>query len=459
MANRSVVDEWADELKPLIRLGKRVQEEIGEFTHLEVSGSLALLAATVIAMILANSPLADEYFAFWQTKAGLKFGDFEFFETLLHWVNDFLMAIFFFVVGLEIKREIIVGELSSLRKAGLPLIAAVGGMAAPALIFTFFNAGSPTADGWGVPMATDIAFALGVVALLGKRIPGSLKIFVTALAIGDDIGAILVIALFYTQTIVWHWLVVGLLLLLVILFFNLVKFRYNIFYALVALAVWLFIFESGIHATVAGILVAFAIPARPRRMPLEFVSWSRQRLREIVEHHDPDAHYLNRREQQAVAAAMQSAAYEAQSPLIRLEHTLHPLTSFFILPLFALANAGVQIDGGNIFDMLGTPVGLGIMLGLVAGKQVGITLLSFLAVKLKLTNLPEGVSWKHIYGVSWLTGIGFTMSIFISALAFAGDPAMLTQAKLAILVASIIAGVGGYLWLYLTNKPKDAEHR
>jgi NhaA family Na+:H+ antiporter len=452
MANQSVVDEWANEMKPLIRLGKRVQEEIGEFTHLEISGSIVLLAATVIAMILANSPLADEYFAFWQTKAGIKVGDFEFFETLLHWVNDFLMAIFFFVVGLEIKREVIVGELSSWRKASLPLIAAVGGMAAPALIYTFFNAGGPAADGWGVPMATDIAFALGVVTLLGKRIPGSLKIFITALAIGDDIGAIMVIALFYTQTIVWHWLAVGLLLLLVIVFFNLVNFRYNIFYALVALGVWFFIFESGIHATVAGILVAFAIPARPRRMPLEFVSWSRQRLREIEDHHNPEAHYLTQHEQHVVAAAMQSAAYEAQSPLVRLEHTLHPLTSFLILPIFALANAGVPIDGGNIFGMFTTPIGLGIILGLVVGKQVGVTLLSFLAVKLGLANLPEGVSWKHIYGASWLTGIGFTMSIFISALAFDQNPLMLDQAKLAILVASIIAGVTGYLFLFLTNK-------
>jgi NhaA family Na+:H+ antiporter len=244
---------------------------------------------------------------------------------------------------------------------------------------------------------------------------------------------------------------------LVIFFFNLINFRYQIFYFIVAFTVWFFIFESGIHATVAGILVAFAIPARPRCMPLEFVSWSRQRLKEIEDRHDPNAHYLNHHEQHVVAAAMQSAAYEAQSPLVRLEHTLHPLTSFLILPLFALANAGVQIGGGNILELFATPVGLGIILGLVVGKQVGITLFSFLAVKLGLANLPAGVSWKHIYGVSWLTGIGFTMSIFISALAFAKDPVMLDQAKLAILIASLIAGIGGYLFLYLTNKPAPEE--
>jgi len=456
MENKTAAKEWPDELKPLIRLGKRVQEEIAEFMHLEISGSIVLLVATAIAMILANSSLADKYFAVWQTKVGIKIGNFEFFETILHWVNDFLMAIFFFVVSLEIKRELIVGELSSLRKATLPLAAAVGGMAAPALIYTFFNAGGPGADGWGVPMATDIAFALGVAALLGRRIPGSLKIFIVALAIGDDIGAILVIALFYTQQILWEWLAIAGVLMFVLLIFNIIGFNHLIFYGLIAMGVWFAIFESGVHATVAGVLVAFAIPAQARRLPLEFVNRSRKRLDHIERTHDPNAHDLNRKEQQTAAAALQSAAGEIQSPLLRLEHNLHPLTSFVILPLFALANAGVQIGSGNIFDILGNPVGLGIILGLVVGKQVGITLLSFLAVKLGLANLPTGVSWKHIYGASWLTGIGFTMSIFISALAFTGDPAMLDSAKLAVLTASMIAGAGGYLFLFLTHRPKDS---
>jgi NhaA family Na+:H+ antiporter len=456
MENKASAKEWPDELKPLIRLGKRVQEEISEFMHLEISGSIVLLVAAVIAMILANSSLADPYFAVWQTEVGIKIGNFEFFETILHWVNDFLMAIFFFVVSLEIKRELIVGELSSLRKATLPLAAAVGGMAVPAFIYTFFNAGSPAADGWGVPMATDIAFALGVAALLGRRIPGSLKIFIVALAIGDDIGAILVIALFYTQQILWEWLAIAGVLMFVLLIFNIIGFNHLIFYVLIAMGVWFAIFESGVHATVAGVLVAFAIPAQARRSPLEFVNRSRKRLDHIERTHDPNAHDLNREEQQTAAAELQSAAGEIQSPLLRLEHSLHPLTSFVILPLFALANAGVQIGGDNIFEILGTPVGLGIILGLVVGKQAGITLLSFLAVKLGLANLPTGVSWKHIYGASWLTGIGFTMSIFISALAFNGDPAMLDQAKLAVLTASIIAGAGGYVFLFLTHRPKDS---
>ncbi|MCM2284162.1 MAG: Na+/H+ antiporter NhaA [Desulfobacula sp.] len=449
-------EEWPGELNPLIRLGKRVQEEIAEFMHLEISGSIVLLVATAIAMILANSSLADPYFAVWQTKVGIKIGNFEFFETILHWVNDFLMAIFFFVVSLEIKRELIVGELSSLRKATLPLAAAAGGMAAPALIYAFFNAGGPAADGWGVPMATDIAFALGVAALLGRRIPGSLKIFIVALAIGDDIGAILVIALFYTHQILWEWLAIAGVLIFVLFIFNIIGFNHLIFYGLIAMGVWFAIFESGVHATVAGVLVAFAIPAQARRLPLEFVNRSRKRLDHIERTHDPNAHDLNRKEQQTTAAAVQSAAGEIQSPLLRLEHNLHPLTSFVILPLFALANAGVQIGSGNIFEILGNPVGLGIILGLVVGKQAGITLLSFLAVKLGLANLPTGVSWKHIYGASWLTGIGFTMSIFISALAFTGDPAMLDSAKLAILTASIIAGAGGYVFLFLTHRPKDS---
>ncbi len=455
MVDKTAEKEQRRELRPLIRLGKRVQEEIGEFIHRETSSSIVLLIAAIIAMILANSPLADQYFALWKIEAGIRWGDFAFIETLSHWINDFLMAIFFFVVGLEIKREVIVGELSSIRKATLPLIAAIGGMAGPALIFVFFNAGGPAIDGWGIPMATDIAFALGVVALLKSRIPAGLKVFITALAIGDDIGAILVIAMFYTQKIVLEWLVIVAVLMVVMLIFNLIRFHHLIFYGLISMMVWFAIFESGVHATVAGVLVAFVIPAQARRLPLDFVKWSRERLNRIEETHDPAAHDLTRHEQQAAAAALQSAAWEVQSPLLRLEHNLHPLTSFVILPLFALANAGVQIGGGSVVDMLTTPVSLGIILGLLVGKQVGITLFTFVAVKVGLADLPQGVSWKHIYGASWLAGIGFTMSIFISALAFRGDPALLDQAKLAILTASIIAGVGGYLFVYLTNKPDE----
>jgi NhaA family Na+:H+ antiporter len=289
---------------------------------------------------------------------------------------------------------------------------------------------------------------------LGKRVPVSLKVFITALAIGDDIGAILVVALFYTSQINVLWLGVAAVLLLFHLFLNFVKFPYPIFYVLIIFVVWFAIFESGVHATVAGIIMAFAVPGRPRKMPLEFITWSRRQLRQIEEKHDPDSHHLNHHEQQEVVGTMQTACYDAQSPLLRLERSLHPLASFIILPLFAFANAGVQIGSSQFAGMVVSPVGLGIILGLLVGKQVGITLFAFLAVKMDLADLPDGVSFKHIYGASWLAGIGFTMSIFIGGLAFGHDSGVLDQAKLAILTSSVLAGVGGYLFLHRANSQK-----
>ncbi len=434
----------------MLRFQERIQRTINEFIQMEVSGSVVLLIATVAAMILANSPWADQYAQFWQTKAGFRVGEFEFYESLQHWINDFLMAFFFFVVGLEIKREILIGELSSLRKAALPLMAAVGGMLVPAALYLALNAGGKGEHGWGVPMATDIAFALGVVALLGSRAPTSLKVFLTALAIADDIGAVLVIAVFYTEQLDLNWLAIGLGFLLLLFFFLLIKQRSRLVFLAVALVIWFAFFESGIHATLAGVLVAFAIPCRMRRRPLEFVPWARGRLEDIERLHEPDAHPLASAEEQAIARALEKAAHETQSPLHRLEHQLHPITAFLIVPLFALANAGIPLLGSNVLDLLVTPVSLGIILGLIIGKQVGITLFAFVTVKLGLADLPEGLSWKQIYGASWLGGIGFTMSLFVASLAFGNAP-LLAQAKLAILVASLIAGLGGFLVLRLAG--------
>ena len=433
-----------------------IERTINDFIHIEVSGSVILLIAAIVALVLANSPWAEQYLQFWKTEIGFKVGGFEFYETLQHWINDFLMAFFFFVVGLEIKREVVAGELSSRRKAVLPLMAAVGGMAVPAAVYFAFNAGGQGVHGWGVPVATDIAFALGVLALLGSRVPAGLKVFVTALAIGDDIGAVLVIAIFYTSQIDLNWLAIGGGIFVLLLVFYLLRFRSRAIFLIAGLVIWFAFFESGIHATLAGVLVAFVVPCRQRRQPLQFVTRAREQLEKIELLHRPDAHPLEGDEEQSIARALEVAAQEVQSPLHRLEHQLHPITSFIIVPLFALANAGVPLGGANPLDMLISPVGLGIITGLLIGKQLGITLATFLTVKLGLAELPEGVGWVHVYGASWLGAIGFTMSLFVASLAFRNSE-LQAQAKLAILLASLIAGVGGYLVLRLASRRVEPE--
>ena len=399
-----------------------------------------------MALVLANSPLAESYFAFWELELGFSLGSAEFSESLLHWINDGLMAFFFFVVGLEIKREFLVGELSSVRQAILPIMAAVGGMVVPAAIYLLVLGGREGANGWGIPMATDIAFALGVLALLGSRIPNTLKIFLTALAIADDIGAVLVIAFFYTSEIAWIWLGIAAIFFVVLTFCALIRVQAGFIYILLALGVWVAFLESGIHATIAGVLIALVIPAKSRAHPVEFVAWGHERLNEIERINVPDAHVLETDDQQAIARALQVAARSTQAPLQRLMHDLHPLTTFIVLPLFALANAGISFEGVQIGDIALQPVSFGVFLGLVLGKQIGITLFSFLTVRLGLADLPPRVEWPELYGAAWLGGIGFTMSLFVSSLAF-DDPLLLAEAKLAILVASVVSGVVGYLIL------------
>ncbi len=433
-----------------LRLQEVTRTGVEKFAHLEAAGSIVLLFVTIAALILANSSLADQYFSFWKMKVGFVAGSYEFKASLQHWINDGLMALFFFLVGLEIKREVMVGELSSLRKATLPIVAALGGMAAPAFFYLLVNAGGEGSGGWGIPVATDIAFALGILALLGRRIPTTLRVFMTALAIGDDIGAVLVIAIFYTAEINWVLLGIGLSCLAGLLVLNFVRTRSPLPFVILAIAVWFSFFESGVHATIAGVLVAFTIPTRTRRDPIEFVAWGKEKLEEIERLEDPRLHPLSKKYQQKVAAALQTAARSIQSPLRRIEHGLHPWTTFMILPLFAFANAGVPIESASIGDSLSHPVSLGIILGLVLGKQVGITLFSYVAVRLKFADLPDGVRWRQIYAVSWLGGVGFTMSIFVSGLAFS-EGSLLDFAKLGILVASLISGVVGYILLRMTG--------
>ena len=425
---------------------------IGRFIKEESLGGFLLILVTVIALIWANSGLYELYHHVWhEIKLGFSLGDFEMKYSLQHWINDGLMALFFFMVGLEIKREVISGELSTVKKASLPIAAALGGMLFPALIYVIFNHDNPEQlAGWGTPMATDIAFALGILSLLGNKVNINLKIFLTALAIADDLGAILVIALFYTDTINISQLINAGIFLAIMMGANRLGVRRTTFYALVGLlGVWLSFMFSGIHATIAGVLIALTIPGRTKVTEKQYVD-ELCVLVDKFEKAKPNDNALLTQQQSHLVSKISRLSDDAQTPLQKLEHALHPVTAFFILPLFALANAGVHIEG-NILDMLSHPVALGIMAGLVLGKVIGISLFSRLMVGLKLAVLPEGVTWKQIYGAGLLAGIGFTMSIFISGLAFASVE-LEQVAKIGIFGASLISAVAGLLLLSLSRK-------
>ncbi|MDZ7845182.1 MAG: Na+/H+ antiporter NhaA [Anaerolineales bacterium] len=411
-----------------------------EFLHQEASGGILLLICTGIALLWANSPFSGSYHQLWQTKMTLGVNGFILNKPLLLWINDGLMAVFFFVVGLEIKRELLVGELASARKAALPLASALGGILVPALIYLLFNPSGPGRAGWGIPMATDIAFALGVLVLLGKRIPLSLKVFLTALAIVDDIAAVLVIALFYTAEIAWINLAAAAGLMILLLIINRLGVHHPLVYALLGIGLWLAFLTSGVHATVAGVLLALTIPARARSAPREFAIHSRAILNEF-ENACEDGENITK-EQHGALQALEKTAKNAEAPLQRLEHTLHPWVAFFIMPVFALANAGVTI-GADFSSAAAHPISLGIVAGLILGKQIGITSFAWMAVKTRLAELPRGISWRLIYGASWLAGIGFTMSLFIASLAF-DDPAYLYISKVGILMASLFSGITGW---------------
>ena len=448
-----ITDELRDAVRPL---PERLREGFADFVHTEVAGALALLAATIVALVLANSPLWGAYDAFWHTEAGIFVGSWHFEESLVHWVNDLLMAVFFFVVGLEIKREVLVGELSDRRKAVLPILAAVGGMVVPALLYLALNMSGPGANGWGIPMATDIAFAIGVMALLGDRVPPGLKVFLVALAIADDIGAILVIAIFYTASISWGWLGIAALLLAVLFVFNRGGVDSPVPYVAVGMIIWFAVFMSGIHSTIAGVLVAFTIPAVAKIDPMRFVDSARGHLERIEAAHVTDDHVLVNDDQQLCAMDIRREARHTAAPLQRLEFALHPYTTFVVLPLFALSNAGVRFIGGDFAAAISTPIALGVLLGLVVGKPLGITLLSWVAIKLRLADLPQGVGWAQLLGAGLLGGIGFTMSLFVASLAFRGE-AEITEAKMAILLASVVAGVAGFLVLRYARPPRGAR--
>ena len=422
------------------------------FFHSEVTGSILLLGCTVLALFWANSPWADTYFDLLHTYVGFSWGDASFKLSLHHWINDGLMVIFFFVVGLEVKRELVVGELSSFNKAALPVAAAIGGMVIPALLFVLFNLGGEGARGWGIPMATDIAFALGVLAVFGTRAPLGLKVFLTALAIADDLGAVAVIALFYTEKIEFTALIIAGAFLLAL--FAAIRARVKNLGILLPLivGVWLAVFASGVHATVAGIFVAMVFPVRPRTAVPDFVADTEEFLLHIrVAETTDDLLVADKHHLRAIENVRERAVDILPSGLM-LEHIFHPVQVWFILPLFALANAGVAI-GGDLAAVLANPLSLGIIAGLVVGKPLGIGLLSWLAVKSGRGALPEGVTWGQVAGAGCLAGIGFTMSLFITDLAF-NNETMIATAKVGIIAASLISGVVGYV-LLARSLPKN----
>lgn len=429
--------------QPLIQ---PIVEPFQRFLHAQSTGGVLLLAATVVAMIWANSPWAESYQSFWNTPVSLVVGSHALTETLLEWINDGLMAMFFFVIGLEIKREILVGELASFRQAVLPLTAAVGGAMLPAALYWSMNPTGVGAPGWGIPMATDIAFSLGILALLGSRVPVAVKVFLTALAIADDLMAVLVIALFYTSTISWGNLAIGGLFLALLIAANMVGLRHPLVYSVLGIGgLWMAFLLSGVHATIAGVIAAMTIPARTRLTGHEFLAKGKALLKRFEEVISPDKPQLAHRERQQIAHHMKTAVQQAETPLQQLEHTLHPWVTAVVMPVFALANAGITLDA-NIDAMLINPVAQGVIIGLLVGKPVGIVLSSWLVIRGDLATLPSGVSWPHLWAVGCLAGIGFTMSLFITGLAFTHGPALMS-AKVGILVASTTAGTIGWLLL------------
>ncbi|MEX2203173.1 MAG: Na+/H+ antiporter NhaA [Actinomycetota bacterium] len=418
-------------------VARRLLQPLQSFLEAEASSAVLLLSAAVLAIAWANSPWSDAYEDLWGTVLTFRVGDWVVREDLRHFVNDGLMSLFFLVVGLEIKREFLTGELRDRRAAALPVVAALGGMVVPALIYLALNAGGEGAKGWGIPMATDIAFALGVLTLAARSAPASLKPFLLTLAIVDDIGAILVIALFYSGGVAMRPLLAAAVLIGAIVVLQRLDVRSAAVYVALGLGVWLAFHESGVHPTIAGVILGLLTPAepfqRPRAVSAEAV---RTAATTVDDPEPPDAD-----SPQWLRLAMLSR--EAVSPLARAEAALHPWTSYAVIPLFALANAGVRLSAEALRDAMTSPVSLGVVLGLVAGKILGITLASALAVRTGLGRLPSGCGWRHVVGLSAVAGVGFTVSLFIAELAF-GDPALAAEAKVGIFAASLVAGVIGF---------------
>ena len=429
-------------------LARRFRLPVHQYIHTESIGGIVLLFATIAALIWANSPWYDLYHDILETHLAIDLALLEIDLSLHHWINDGLMALFFFVVGLEIKREALFGHFSTLRQAALPAIAAVGGMVVPAAIYLGFNFGGEGARGWGVPMATDIAFALGVLALLGPRVPMQLRVFLLGLAVADDLGAIVVIAVAYTESIAFAYLgmVVGLVAITMIV--NRVGFTHTAVTAALGLLIWVAMLKSGVHATIAGVLFALLTPARPQYSGERFAEESEALLsdyRQALANGDTER-------SETILGQLEELSQGTESPMERLERLVHPWTSYVILPVFALANAGLHFSGVKLGDIVTSDVTIGIMGGLLIGKVVGITFFPWIASRFGIVELPLYVSWRSVIGAGFLAGIGFTVAIFISSLAFT-DPELILSAQFGIMCASALAGLVGYSVLRFVSRP------
>ncbi len=427
------------------------------FFRKEATSSILLIAATIMALIWINSRIGETYHSFWHTEVSFAFGPFHISKTLVHWINDGFMSLFFFTVGLEIKREILVGELATPKKALLPVIAALGGMIVPGLIYAILNVGSTTINGWGVPVATDIAFALGAVAVFGRRLPVGLRIFLAAFAIADDLGAVVIIAIFYTKEIVWSYLIISLFLIVGLAIANFLWIRWTLVYAILGLAVWFFVLGSGIHPTIAGVIVSLFVPARGRYDTDNFLQ-NVKKITEQFECEEQSCGYsilLNQDHMHAVQA-LELACHDVETPLQRLMHALHPWVAFLILPFFALGNTGLTFHNIVFSEMVSNTVIMGIVFGLVFGKPIGIMLFSYLSVKTGIASLPQEVRWSHIFGGAMLGGIGFTMSLFLADISFS-DPQILNYARIAILTGSVLSAAMGmsYLGFFSISAPDE----
>jgi len=433
---------------PWERAFDRVITPFEAFIHRQTTSGLLLMGAALLALVAANSPWAGSYQHLIHTVIGVDVGGWRLEKSLQHWINDGLMVLFFFVVGLELKREVLVGELAELRQAVLPIFAAIGGMLVPALIYFALNPEGDAARGWGIPMATDIAFAIGVLVLLGRRIPKALITFLVALAIADDLGAVVVIALFYTDTLVWEALIAAAALLALLVVLNRAGVRRTSPYLLVGVLLWLALLKSGVHATLAGVFTALTIPAFPKYDPVRFSDSVRELIGRFDASYRPGENIMTNVQMRAIVQALENGVRRVETPLQRLEHELHLPVALLVIPLFALANAGIPLDLAGMTATLTHPVTLGVMLGLVLGKFLGIAGMSWLAIRLGVGSLPAGTRFSQIVGVGLLGGIGFTMSLFIAELGFVGQPQALLMAKTGILAASVVAGVAGCAWLW-----------
>lgn len=431
---------------------QRRYHKIVELTHSTTKAAGVMLLGAIIALIVANTAFHEGFYEFWHTEVTLGFGDAHAEMSLAHIINDILMAIFFLLVGLEIKYEMTVGELTNIRQAILPVGAALGGVMMPIVVYLLFNAGNPdTMMGWGVPTATDIAFALGILALLGSRVPAGVRVFLSTLAVADDIVAILVIAIFYGQSPSLMWLGAALVVLVALIIMNRSHIYSLIPYLLVGAVLWYCIFMSGVHSTIAGVLLAFVIPSGSRVDLKSFANWSGERVKEVHETFTPDEPVIGQADYLASVSRLERVARHVVPPATRLERKLYPWVYFAILPLFALTNADVAFTQTAVGDIVGNSIFLGVFFGLVIGKPLGIMLMSLLIVKTKLSSLPENVNWAHMLGAALLGGVGFTMAIFVANLAFV-NPDDIMIAKVAILAASLVAGVAGFAFLFIQAK-------